>query len=273
MSDSNFFSIKSHGKFYQKRGLFLGLFFIIFLISLKSQARVFSFENESVAPYLNFRGGMSQLEEDPYAWQSASRYSGDKFDLTYGGEFGLYLRGAGMGLRLGVLVQTFDGVQAAQGLRTDGTALYSANSEGLLFGPAFSIDIQLAEQPTHLWKVVFGGGYQWGQFENNYSMTAAGEALVGGQSEFSETYKSQMFYAVAGVGTEIVLADETTIEFMLGYHHSFPVTWLYAGGGENFAGTHNGDDDVVFEGGARKTLNLSYPFLQVGFQFYLDLVR
>lgn len=273
MSGLNFFSINCDGNFYQKRGQILGIFFSFLLFSPLLQARVFSFENESVAPYLNFRGGMSQLENDPYAWQSAGQYSGDEFDLTYGGEFGLYLRGAGMGLRLGVLVQTFDGVNAAVGSRADGSALYSADSEGLLFGPSFSLDFQLAEQPTHLWKVVFGGGYQWGQFENDYTTTAAGQALVSGQSEFSETYKAQMFYAMVGIGTEIVLADETTIEFMFGYHHSFPVTWSYSGGGENFAGTHGPDDEVVFEDGGRKTLNLSYPFLQVGFQFYLDLVR
>ncbi len=249
--------------------LFLGFYFVPSL----AQARLFSFNNETVAPYFNLRGGMSQLGSDPYQWQSVGTYSGDKFDFTYGGEFGLYLRGAGMGLRVGALVQTFDDVSGGLGSDSSGNVLFSVVSQGRLFGPSFAFDIQFAEQPTHLWKLVLGGGYQWAQFENDYSVTAQGQPFVSGQSQFSEKYKAQLYYAMIGVSGEIVLTDTTTVEFLLGYHYSFPAEWKYSGGGENFSGIYQEGDKVQYEDGTDKSLDLSYPFIQIGFNFYIDLVR
>ena len=92
--------------------MILRVYFFLFslLISTSVEARVFNFDMESVAPYLNLRTGMSSMGNAPYNWQTPASYGGDEVGLMYGGEFGVYFRGGGFGLGLGMLVHTHDPV-------------------------------------------------------------------------------------------------------------------------------------------------------------------
>ena len=251
---------------------------ILALITLftasQASARVFSFDSETVAPFINIRGGLSSMSSAPFEWQSASSYSGDEVDLIYGGEFGIYFRSSlGLGVSLGVLVDTFDPVEGGAASNAGGVSLFTVNTEGLSYGPSLLFDYQFGTTQSYLWKFVFGGGYQFAEIENTYSMTATGQALVGGQSTFTETYKAEIPFAMIGIGTEFVLSGTSTMSFLLGYHYALANEWSYGQGGQNFAGSHTQDGDVLFENGSKKTIDWSYPFLQVGFNFYVDTVR
>jgi hypothetical protein len=243
------------------------------LFSCPAQARVFNFENESVAPYLNLRGGMSGLGSAPYQWQSAASYGGDDVGFNYGGEFGVYFSLGALGLGLGMLVDSFDPVTGGTGADAGGSQLFTVNTEGISYGPHLFFDYILSAQPSSRWKLVVGGGYQYLKLENNYNFTTAGQALVSGQSSLLETYKTSALFATLGVATEFVMAGTTTMSILLGYHHSFAEQWNYDGGVTNFAGTNGPGAAVVFEDASTKTMDWSYPFLQLGFQFYVDKVR
>ena len=208
----------------------------------------------------------------PYRWQSADNFGGDEVDLVYGGEFGLYLRGMGFGAAFGVLVHTFDPV--SQGSAANGgTSLYTVDVKGMAYGPQVAFDYQFVSTETYLWKLIVGGGYQFAKIENTYNFTAAGQALVGGQTSLAESYKQEAPFALLAISTEFVTSGTTTVSVTAGYHYSFSKDWKYGQGGQNFAGNHSQGDDVLFEDASSKTIDWSYPFLQVGFQFYVDTVR
>ncbi len=246
---------------------------LAFFVSPFVEARVFSFENESFAPYLSVLGGSPSTQHQPYSWQSTSGFTGDRFDLIYGGEFGFYLRGGSMGMKLGALVQKFDPVQGAIGRNAAGLALFSVDSEGLSYGPHFQLDYQFAKTPQYHWMILVGGGIQFAKINNSYSMTTAGQALVGGQTSLNEAYKTQYNFATLGIGTEFFLTRTTTMSFVLGYHYMLEPQWKYVTTGENFAGPNSDGQEVRLENGALKNINWSHIFLQLSFQFYTKTLR
>jgi hypothetical protein len=249
------------------------LFGLIFLVQSYAGARVFVFEDESFAPYIQLRTGVSSMGEDPYRWQGATQYGGDSVDLMYGGEFGFYMRGSGFGLALGVLVHTFDPVTGGRGLNAAGTQLYSVDLEGLAFGPQIVFDYQFSSAESYVWKLLLGGGYQFAKIESTYSYTAAGQALNGGQASLAESYKQESMFALVGVSTEFMMSGTTTLSVTAGYHYNLNQEWNYGQGGQNFAGTHNQGASVVFEDGSAREIDWSYPFIQLGFHFYVDTLR
>lgn len=249
------------------------VFLIVFLYLSSSEARVFVFDEESFAPYIKLRTGLTSMGSAPYEWQAASSYSGDDVGFVYGGEFGVYLRGGGFGIALGVLVHSFDPVSGGKAQDASGVELFSVETEGLAYGPSLIFDYQFSETKSYLWKVIFGGGYQFANIENIYSFTAAGQALVGGQTSLTESYKTGAAFAVIGVSTEFIMSGSTTVSVTAGYHYSMADQWKYGQGGQNFAGTHSQGDNILLEDGATKAIDWSYPFLQVGFQFYTSTIR
>lgn len=231
------------------------------------------FEQESVAPFINFRGGMSSIGNAPYRWQSASTYSGDEVDFIYGGEFGVYLRGGRMGIAFGVLVHTFDAVAGGKGLGASGAELFSVDLEGLGYGPSVTFDYQISTTKTYLWKILLGGGYAFNKLESTYTYTVAGQALNGGSATLTESYKSESPYVMLGISTEFHLSGTTTINVTAGYHYNTNSEWKYGQGGQNFAGSHAQGDSLRFEDSTTKSIEWSYYFVQVGFNFYVDTLR
>lgn len=255
--------------------IFRNITFVLWILawSFSAQARVFSFANESVAPYFNVRGGLPSMSNEPYRWQSAAGYSGDEIDFVYGGEFGIYLRGGSVGMALGILVDTFQPIHGGRGENVAGQNLYSVNTEGIAFGPSLNFDYQLSSDAHYLWKLVVGGGYKIAKMENTYSLTAAGQALNGGAVTATETYTMLSPFATFGIAAEFFLSGSATMNFLFGYHLSLNNEWKYRGGGQNFAGVYSEGSDVLFEDGTAKMIHWSYPFLQVGFHFYIDTLR
>ncbi len=246
---------------------------VSFLTVQPLEARVFSFENESVAPFINFRGGISSMGSQAFRWQSATSYSGDDVDFIYGGEFGLYLRGGSFGLSLGVLVHTFDPVSGGTASNASGTTLYTADVEGMAYGPQVVFDFLLTKDEGYLWKLLLGGGYQFAKIESTYNFTATGQALVSGQSTLTEIYKQEAPFALLGISTEFMLSGTTTINITAGYHYSLGDEWTYGAGGSNFAGSYSQGGKVNFEDGTSRPIDWSYAFIQLGFNFYVDLAR
>lgn len=251
---------------------FLMLFLLVGL-SLPAQARVFSFATESVAPYVAIRGGLPTMDSEPYRWQSAGTYSGDAVNFIYGGEFGVSLRGSVVGMSLGILVDTFNPIEGGRGATAAGQNLYTVNAKGIAYGPSLNFDYQLQTTATYLWKLVVGGGYKIAKIENIYDVSTAGQSLAAGQAAITETYTMTSPFATFGVATEFYLSGSTTMSVFAGYHLSFNKEWKYKGGGQNFAGAHSDGAVVSFEDGTMKPINWSYPFLQIGFQFYVDSIR
>lgn len=249
------------------------LFFVLLLTGQSALARVFMFDRESIAPYLKVRAGMSQMGNAPFRWQSASTYGGDDVDLIYGGEFGVYFRTHRLGLSLGVLVHTFDPVTGGSAFDSSGNSLFTVDVEGMAYGPQMTFDIQFAKTETYMWKLILGGGYQFAELESTYNFTATGQPLVGGQTQLTESYKQDAPFALLAISTEFVFSGTTTLSVTAGYHYSFSKDWKYGEGGQNFAGTHAQGGDVLFEDATSKTIDWSYPFIQMGFQFYVDTVR
>ncbi len=242
-------------------------------LSSNSQARVFSFDNESFAPYFAIQGGLPSTNHQPYSWQSTSSLIGDRFDFIYGGEFGVYFRTQSVGLRLGALMQKFDPVQGATGLNSLGDPLFSVESSGLSYGPIVQLDYQFAKTPHYHWMFLVGGGLQYAKMENSYNFTSDGQSLVNGQTAINESYKAQYSFATIGIGTEVLLVKNTTVSFILGYNHMFEPDWKYATTGSSFAGPHTDAQPLLLEDGTPKKINWSHIFLQLSFQFYTQTLR
>ena len=255
--------------------MILRAFFILVLLlfSSTSSARLFDFSMESVAPYLNLRTGMSSMGSDPYFYQTPASYGGDEVGLMYGGDFGVYFRGGGFGVSLGLLVHTHDPVTGATASDGSGNRLLTVDSEGLSYGGIFNIDYQFSQTKAYNWKLTLGGGYEIIKHENTYVYTAAGEALVTGSPTLTESFKTAAAFVNVAIGTEFHLFKTTTMTITGGYHYSLADSWENGQGGQNFAGTQAQGGSALLENGSARNIDWSYPYLQIGFNFYVDTVR
>ena len=247
------------------------LFLALILLAKPSHARVFDFTMESVAPYFTMQGGVSSLGKSTYEWQTPASFTGAESDYLYGGEFGVLFRGGGFGFFTGVKVTTMADIEGVQAANGSSQTIYSVNSSAVSYAPLAGFLIQFAETKTSVFTVAIGGGYQWNKIENIYAMTAQGTSDTG-LSDFVEILKQEAAFMIATVGYEIHMSGSSTIGFDVGYHYTFPTDWFYGNTGTNLTGGYTQEGAVKLENGSAKEIDWSYPYFQIAFRFYIDVI-
>lgn len=247
----------------------------ILLGPLAAHARVFSYKDSGVAPYVRGTGGFSALNQDPFGNSSGAGTSiSGTTAYNFGGELGVMLAlSPNLHMRIGAeLVQ--ENPVNSEGLNSGGTSLFTLKSSTLIFNPNVTFEYVYSVHGTARFFAELGVGYANVTVTNKYQMTSPGTSALGGVGDYNETLAANTLSGIAGVGLETLFTDNVTFVADFGYRY-LPVNDLKYGGAVNNIVSPGGvakGDPVLNADGSKRHLNLSGLFGGVAFRFYLNFL-
>jgi len=246
-------------------------FFLLSLMSVflcfEAQARVFDMNSESFAGYFLVTGGTSGLGQGAFSGEASNVSFDNSAKYNYSGEFGFIYVQSAVALRFGLEILAPESVNttASRG----GTNLYSDTSTVLGLIPKLTVEVKLSSNNVYRSFLGFSAGYATVTMKNDYTLTAAGQSAFPGVSDNNVQAKGIGTLLSASIGIERLLNDATTFMVEAGYRELMINSLNYTSAVTTFAGSEtSGSQDVDVNGQARK-LNLSGPFISLGFRFYL----
>lgn len=246
-------------------------FFALSLMSIflcfEAQARVFDMNSESFAGYFLVTGGTSGLGQGAYSGEASNVSFDNSAKYNYSGEFGVIYVRPEVALRLGVEILAPEGVVTNGS--SGGSNLYSDTSSVLGLIPKVTAEIKLSSSNVYRTFMAFSAGEAFVTMKNDYTLTAAGQAAYPSVSNGNVQAKGTGTLLAASLGVERLLNDATTFMLEGGYRELMINSLNYTSSTTTFSGAvTSGSQDVNVNGQARK-LNLSGPFISLGFRFYL----
>ncbi len=246
------------------------LVLISFIICASSvEARVFSISEASFATYFKGTAGLSQLGQDAYEKSSGAQtqFSEDT-NANFSGEFGVILPTKEFSLRFGIQFLKPNSPSDIVGKDAGGTDLM--NLESSVFGifPMAHFEYYLSQTRYGRVYLSTGGGFGKVSMTNNYTFTAAGDALYTPLTSFKERASQFLYIVEASIGYEMPFIQAVTFSFDVGYRHAVARELKYAGAGTNFNGTHPEEAPVLNNDGNHKSLDLGGVFTGLSFRFY-----
>jgi hypothetical protein len=251
-----------------KKGLII---FILIVIGVVSQARVFSLLNETVAPYFKDNFGNSKVLQNAFDKSNGSNITIAKTaSLNESGEFGLLITAPGFGFRVGIEMIRPSAIYAIQGMDTSLTPMYDFESYIQALIPKAGFDFGLYVTELSRVYLSVSGGSVTANIKNSYNLTAAGQTAFPGIADYVEesTGTSTMYETVFGY--EHLLSDTTTFCFELGYRSLKVGQFKYKSDITDIYGTAHAAGDVVLNSdGLDRSLDFSGAFAGLALRFYL----
>lgn len=236
-----------------------------------AQARVFSFQDANLAPYLRTTGALSHLGKAAFSSSSGTDtvLSGESA-YAYSGELGfLFGLGDSVKVRLGAEMIEHKPVDA-KGLNPSGAERFKLASSVTVFNPNVSLEFIYKTSANVRFYFLLGGGYADVTVDNIYTMSN-NDLGVG---NFSEKLSGTTYSGHAGIGAETLFVDNVTFSIDLGYRY-LPVRSLsYKAAVNNIvspSGVAQGAEALNHDGNPR-TFDLSGISAAVALRFYLHFL-
>lgn len=252
----------------------LTLFALFALVSSQASARVFNLKDRSIATYFGGEFGLSQLSRQAYG-DSCSNGSNicatDKSEkFNYSGEVGVLFASQAANFRLGVEFLEPQHLSGIKGTNASTSAsLFTLNSTTRAIIPKGSLEFVIWK--TDETSLIFGGsvGYAMVSMENEYTMTATGNAQLGTTGDFVEKGAGNAIDGEGFVGFEFVFSDNVTMLSSLSYRYLQVAKLTHQNAATVIGGTTVAKGDPVDNSdGTARTLNLSSINLGLNFRFY-----
>lgn len=247
--------------------------YIIFLLfsSEISEARVFSFSNESFAGYIRTGYGLG-LENGAMSKSNGTAGtpadSTIKFPYNLSGEFGFVYSGSHINFRFGIEVlrpQTIDTAGT-----NGGTELYDLKSEASVVIPKLGLEFNFIKTPWHRVYMYMAGGSASLAARNAYTLTAAGDAAYNPIDDFYEDLRGTATTYEGSFGYEGLLADTTTWSIELGYRSLNFTRITHNRAANTFTGNVVKGDVATNTDGSDRNLNLTGAYASIGFRFWIN---
>ncbi len=247
---------------------------ILSSVSLKSQARVFSYKDAGVAPFVKVTGGLSALSQNAFddssgidtALEGESKYS-------YSGELGLSIAlSNSANIRLGAELIEHRPVDG-KGKNASGVERFALRSTVVAFNPNVTLEFIYKNLEDVRFFFYCGAGYADITVDNRYTLSATGTSELG-VNDFSEKLSTISYSSHAGIGLETHFVDNVTFVADFGYRY-LPVRSLkYKGDVNNIinpSGASKGEEALNHDGNSRN-LDLSGIYASLAFRFYLNFL-
>lgn len=237
-----------------------------------ASARVFDFKRESIATYLKATYGPSAVGSSPFVASSGA--STASFDQTvktnYSGEFGVLVALERFNLRFGAEILIPSHISDVKGKDAGGTNLFNLDTRTTALIPTFYLDI--VTYRTNTSKLLVGGGLGYGyvKIENIYEFTAAGAAAYS-LGDFSEKAEGQALASHLFAAYEILLTDNATLVFDLGYRYLNANDLTHLNNAITFNGTVSRGQRLTKADGTARTIDLGGGYAGLALRFYLGL--
>lgn len=246
----------------------------LLVFSSLANARVFNINKERFAGYFSVTGGGSHIGSNGISDAAGSglEYSEEtKYNFT--GEFGFAYSLPKITVRFGF--EVFKPNVLSSTVANGSSDLYAVDSNIQGFIPKLGIDVNLHGNNQSRSFINLSGGLGDVKLNNDYTLTADGQTLYTGVSDHSIEAKGSGTLLSASLGYEGLLTDTNTIVVEFGYRQLNINNLKYSQGATTFSPTGAGSttvasgDKVVKSDGSTRDLNLSGPFLSIGFRFYM----
>jgi hypothetical protein len=242
----------------------------LFVFTLPAQARVFSFSDRRIAPYIRGSIGYSQLQDSAFADSSGANTSIDgTVPWNYSGELGLALGlSDSLFLRFGAELLS-GGNGDITGSSAAGAQWFKLDSSVMAFNPNIGVEFIYSTMGNWRFFTVVGVGMAQVTLENRYTMTPAGATALGKPS-YNEKAKANAYGGTISTGLEALFTDNVTVMLDLGYRY-LPVKELKLTGPVSTVAQPSGKEGDVLKNsdGSTRELDLGGVFASVCFRFYI----
>ena len=245
---------------------------LVLMASTAAQARIFSYKDASVAPFVRGTAGMAQLNQDLFANEPGSGTSvTGTSKYNYGAELGFaFAIGDKAHFLIGAEIFNDSPVNGT-GADASGTQRYTLNSTVFVFNPNVKLEYDYKTTGNTRFYAFGGAGYSMISAANKYTMTAAGTSALG-TGDFTESMSANDISYDAGWGLETLFTDNVTFMLDVGYRYLPVKNLTYSSDVTNFMGSQTKGSSVLNQDGSKRTLNLSGPVIGVSFRFYLNFL-
>lgn len=250
------------------------IFVFALLLPFASEARVFSYgDSTSLGAFIRGTGGLVSVNQDAFAHSSgAGTTLTGASSLDYGGEFGfIFGLSKNFHLRFGAEILQPASVNST-GTSPAAVERFTLNSSIFVFNPNLVLEAVYSEIASMRFFMQAGVGYAMMNIANDYKMTAAGTAQLGGVTDYKETMSGSGISGIFGFGLEAPFTDNVTFMVDFGYRYMPVSSFKYTGDFNTIlkpAGAHKGDD-VLNQDGSKRAVNMSGVFGGLGFRFYFN---
>ena len=150
-----------------------------------------------------------------------------------------------------------------------GTVLYSVDSEILGINPILTFEWSFIKSKESKVYAFAGGGLSVTRMQNTFTMTADGISELGVSSDFIEKGVANDVAGHIGFGFEILMVDNVTFMSEVGYRSLIARTFKSSTTTTSFVGAIAEGDVLKNHDGKDRSVDLSGPFVGIGFRFYL----
>ncbi len=253
--------------------LIRALFALLFCgVAVVAEARVFTMNNESFAPYISGSWGPSlenTLNSSSDTTSGVPVTLNSRHTFNSSGEFGLVYATPQVNMRFGLEFLRPSEIKDRSGTDSSGASLYSLNSEISVLIPKFALELSLKKWNTTRVYLGLGAGYGNLAARNSYSFTAAGNSAYPGMTDFYEDLRGNAPMYEGSLGFESLLTDSTTYTITAGYRNLNFTSIKHNRDVTTFQGSVSKGDIAKNIDGTDRTLNLSNFFVGIGLRFWL----
>lgn len=249
--------------------LLLGFFLLLIPFA---EAKVFSYQNQTVAGYIRGGGGLSRLGQDAFIHSSgnATQFTDEDVQYNFSGELGAQFSMGAVNMRLGVEALRPKELEM-KGTNASNAELFTLTSSVFVFSPMVTFEYVYSSGPSARFYGYAGLGYSMVTLDNHYEMTAAGTAAFTLQS-YTEKGDATAYSTVAGMGFETLFVDNVAFAMDLGYRYLVVNGLKHKGSYSTIAqGAVNKGDKVENANGTDRSLDLSGITVNASFKFFVNL--
>lgn len=246
------------------------LLILIVLTTSTSHARTFDLKNETFATYFGGSFGYSNLGDYAFGQSGGNGVQTDQVvRWNYSGEFGLVLATGHGGIRLSGEYLLGKSLAGVNGTDSSGTALYSLDSRVSALVPMISAEVPIWRGQNSRIQLGGGGGYAFVSLDQEYRMTAAGTAALGGIQSYIEKASTRTFAWRAYVSGETSFVDTTTVCFEAGYRSVKVGSLQSLKDTTAISGTQTTGNDILNMDGSNRSFDLGGAYVSLLFRLYL----
>jgi len=252
------------------------IYFLVFILACcgNASARVFSYQDAILAPYVRGSAGLSRLKQDAFANSNGDTAVDGSSRYQYGGELGLMVAlSTQLHLRVGAEILRHSSVRAATGANDQGDRLYTLDSTVLVFNPNAVVEYVNSGKGNLRYFAELGVGMANVAVVNTYRMTSAGASALH-VTDFDEKMDANVLSGVAGLGLEVLFTDNVTFLTDFGYRYLRVNNLKHKGGVKNIvepSGVKAGEPATNMDG-SKRALDLGGVFVGAAFRFYLNFL-
>lgn len=252
-----------------RKGAILLTIFTGAAFGVVGEAKQLNLTNGSMGAY--FGGDIGTSQVDRTAFEEASGGANFQYKVRYqlGGQLGFMYSTQKYGIRLGVLLLSPQVLNSIDGTNSAGATQYNLTSTILGVLPAGYFEYIMSNGSSNRLMLVFGGGFGSVTILNDYKFTAAGRTTYS-LTDFIEEAKADVGFYEAGAGYEMLLNNNVSTMFDLGYRYLVATDFQHQRGAATFIGSVNTNDAVKNSGGSKRQINLSSLFIGLTFRFYFN---